>query len=1261
MSAAAATDVGVEVSTKLLENYRSVTPALSEKSLAVAAAAYGPVIAGISSTNRGYVLLPDTTSPSGWSTVSLGTSLLKGPITVVTDSAGVAHVFATDGLSLLHARKNGSRATDWTTLEPVSPTTKADCWAIATLNHGNKTHVVVSMPGAGAMAYGVDSTEAPGVFQWFPAMNPAWPPGPDPNPSWKKTYVTTRLFPGRNGQVLVANIYSSDRGWSGTSPYALYEGSGANWSLIKTDDIVDNSPSVITADDGTIAVFTTQFQTYLAECQAAPGAPWKTTSWDLPAILVRAMRPWLDPINRRICGLFLGFGTGSDRNANPYYAEAIGKPPEQWSVTSVAEGEKGIVPEPPQENYYSVPGFGILPDPVTRWMRAFAIDTQSQLCVMEQQASGWSPFIPLGHKATVFHPINHPDGFTQVVAVEDGNLYFLSHNAATTEWTRTDIEFSLPNEAHPYNCYSTEIMVTDANGVFRPRVGAVIKASDLIDVRINGEMVLINPIKPVSVSANSLGRITIETGIPSINCPELLVHVEGMEADSWVSIVPQLEIQEKLRAATSSADELLAQKDRHGNYVVTGPIRSEPQHAKDVAEALHRCCELAASAGKHLSATAGPLFRNKAPDWVRYVPPGQTRSGGHLHLEAIMPISWSLDFTSGMPVFRNLSAAEAAEAFRDLDPEVWSLLREAWGAVFGGIKAGYSYLEKLVVEYVIDPVKGIVTEIKAKVEAVIEGAKKILATTVNLIEQVFDVIEGVFAQIKTFVKPLIDWLAFFFDWQDILRTKYAVKYLMAQWNELFDGVMEKQQSTLPARMREAADKVQGWFDQARGPIGSRNVLQLKDQNSTPQYLSGGQAHNIVQSNFFDAVSSGKAIPFLHVQLTVEAQQDLDSIAALLESLGKDILKQPSYADAHKYLASMVAKLATRPDEFLSTALTDIFAAMASLASAGLRLIGDVLEKLIGLLRKVLGLLQSVLDSELYIPVISPLYKLISGGEVLTFGDVISLAAAVAITLSYKIATGKAPFTEESLKAFKADWAAPALLAKAGIGPDVPRPSSLQASPTRDTLNLVLFIAVGVSGLCSAFADLLRDKDYTVNSGAQAISIAMVCCDLTANVLDFPWAPFLTDDPVVGDPLLFSVDGATVVSWLLDLVSTGIDIGSILKWKLGKDLTPWGPGVTTTIGIAQFVMYIAVIKYQNDQGKWNTKAQQSDLGSMLGYFPDLSKVLLYFKSDKALIAQMALDGICPAIGGLLVMMSNTSDSPLGDGGLASDTSRLASRS
>jgi hypothetical protein len=1211
----------LNVSSKLLENYRSELPILGQGAFSVTATADGPVIAVIgstSATSRGYAIVRSPAASSGWQAVSLGTANLVGKVMAVTDSAGTPHIFASDGSSLLHAAKTGAGPGDWSKLEPVPGV--ASTLGFDVLVNGSKMHILSVADRT--ISYGTQGEQ--GSFVWSPnviGMPPGWP------------FFEMYLLPDRDDGITAAVAYSGQ--YPACYYYRLVDG---NWSAEDVGILIDDhglvkGSAVYRAMSGFSAVF--------VELETELNAGWNEVGFDASAIVgngdsvdLAALRLWVSPFTQRVSGAVLCFqmqpfgGPGA-----VYVMEALADPPvvESWSFAPLPGREQGVVPLPAgSTSYGDFPRsrFDVLADSVGETVVLFALDTQSNIAVAEQSADGWTPLIPLGQKASGFAVIRNAAD-PQVLARGPDGLFIMSKDPETSEWTREDVLVDVENEVHAYNCYSVEVTATDSDGAPLARIAGSLKASASVIVRVNGKGLALEAGTPVDISANGVGVFTIELAIPGLNSPELFISVDGMERGAWVSISPQQEVQPKIKAATVGFETLRAQTDRFGNYVVKGEIRDQPFALEQVALGLQRCCEIAQTAGTHLSSFDGPLRQNRFPDRVRYVPPGEIRTGRHLNLAKVPAVSWSLDFSSGGPVYKELTPEEAAAIL----PE--GLFGVSWGDIWDGIKSGAAQLKNLVVRVIVDPVTKLVTAIEAQVTALVEGALQVFRGAVGLLEQAFDVIEGIFAKIKAFLTELINWLSFFFDWNDILRTKSAIKYNIQQSIVLMDSVLLYGETQLPAGLRRLASELKQYFQSIKSDIAQQSVNGYKAAHPLPAPFVDGQSHNIVLSNYMDGIGSGEVKPSVARAHDARVSALADSILEQLTALETAVPNQPGFTQARDYVASLAQGTNQDADTLLTTTLVTILEQLVDLLSSGLALLASAVEKLFQAIRAVLRLLSSVLEEPIYVPLVSDLYEWLTGDE-LTAIELMSLLVAVPVTLVYKIIHNAAPFDNaQELAAFEARNSAAAILPRTGLPDPIGRavPSSIPAADdAADTKVIAIICAVAtiLGGVVGSYADWSikpgKNPIPENNDISKSISQAALFLEVVAWGTSCPW---VGPNRISSAPGFTTADGLTGASWVVGAAGPVID--GVLVWKDGRKKSLWnqaGWALDLGVGVVNLGFVIAVAAVSKHEDKYDQEAKLACAAGVLGNLPSVCKFLLPIKHPYAKLALAAIDLLAP---------------------------------
>lgn len=311
----------------------------------------------------------------------------------------------------------------------------------------------------------------------------------------------------------------------------------------------------------------------------------------------------------------------------------------------------------------------------------------------------------------------------------------------------------------------------------------------------------------------------------------------------------------------------------------------------------------------------------------------------------------------------------------------------ALGDLFHSLKKGFVELVDFVVSAAGEVYRFVVKIGNAILDFIVETAKAVVAFA-----------EKVFEKIKVFFKNLYEFLAFLFNWDDILETKNTLKAYtlnmvdsfknnIAVLQDYVDKVLQDIQNNVRDQLEY--DKIQDARSTAKSAGNdSRNEWVNSKKSYVAQSQSSGGGLSIpeaLQGGLSDTFQ--KLLPYFqkYPQLLSDTFKGLgDKIMAFFKG-------EISIADLLKYLA-------------------------LSLANIGLEIVRDILHILFEGLKAAVGLVRDLLAEELQIPFFSALYKKISGSG-LSLIDVICLLIAIPATVMYKIGEGDAPFKKVDKQKF----------------------------------------------------------------------------------------------------------------------------------------------------------------------------------------------------------------------------------------------------
>jgi len=275
------------------------------------------------------------------------------------------------------------------------------------------------------------------------------------------------------------------------------------------------------------------------------------------------------------------------------------------------------------------------------------------------------------------------------------------------------------------------------------------------------------------------------------------------------------------------------------------------------------------------------------------------------------------------------------------------------------------------------------------------------------------------ADIEEFVK----WLMLLFDWTNIVKTQEWLKGLIKQ----LVSVLEQQIGTAESGVAKVFGSIKADFEKAfatitaSGKIG--NYATLGDLPSSWSGLSASTAlssrrgagpslrqqaqpiagsssvhHNAFLYKMLDHLTPSFSIPAIPGLDPTDFLDKLDINNAISE-----------IGSAAQDLKKFLETLFTDPKELASTGIVDLLKAMESLLLALIGLIEHLIEAFLALIKTVLAGLLDVMQHSVDIPIISPLFKFLTG-EDLTLLNLGTLVAAVPAYLLFELAFGEMPFS-----------------------------------------------------------------------------------------------------------------------------------------------------------------------------------------------------------------------------------------------------------
>ncbi|KAI1823536.1 hypothetical protein F4861DRAFT_549638 [Xylaria intraflava] len=573
------------------------------------------------------------------------------------------------------------------------------------------------------------------------------------------------------------------------------------------------------------------------------------------------------------------------------------------------------------------------------------------------QPGAWSAPAPILKGVEHISPYtNKLDGGNTVFAAGNGKFWRLTQASRTNAkvWRSQEIAVPAPSGLKPtaFNSYTTTIVVKDDDLMPAADADLEIMADSSTPVYINGLYYVIGP-TAVKVPTDKSGTLTIVEACNDLNAAVLTVAIEN-DIISYV-IDPMNYAFDKIAALDSSSALLGAS---YPTQTTAGGYIGSPDYAPLVDPSVNL---------GDLSVVASRIT-NLKDVWGDVKPPSTTPSR---RLKPSHPEVVSATQYSASPKYKGI-----------LDD-----IAMAAGDLFQWLKSG--------IDAVIDIIKDAAT---GAWHFIAEIAGKVYRAVLDTVEAIVGALEWIFDVIKTAVEKLIDFVKFLFAWDDITRTKdvlYNISKLyltnqvstLGEIKTLFDNQIVDVENTL-SQWAGLGD----WT-----PLG--DVASNKPAISATDPVKDQTASSMSFANHFKNNFG---------QLTVtESRATTDIVQGTIDALLNAI------SNEGQVLSAVYVKLQEVATNIPSMSVADSIKQIAVILGEGLlSSVRVVVDALLDALSSVANTVIDLLDTQIYIPIISDILEWI-GIPSVSFFDLFTWIGAVGFTVVYKAINGEAPFPDNS--------------------------------------------------------------------------------------------------------------------------------------------------------------------------------------------------------------------------------------------------------
>ena len=324
-----------------------------------------------------------------------------------------------------------------------------------------------------------------------------------------------------------------------------------------------------------------------------------------------------------------------------------------------------------------------------------------------------------------------------------------------------------------------------------------------------------------------------------------------------------------------------------------------------------------------------------------------------------------------------------------------SSIGNAFGDVWHAIKKGFVEAADFIVETVKDGVK-----------FVIKIAGEVFEWVSQAVSDVFHFLERVWEKVKVFFKNVFEYLAFLFNWEDILHTKRVMKQ---HFSNIILGLADE--------IGHVKQKTYDYFEEVKDKLEDiKREISLKqlDDQSFGERQAGNQ-----KSEKIDPRANWMGTKKSHITHSQTQQQVVSAIpSATLTSLSSASTRLAQHFEVlGQQLMAAFSDLSGKFMDVINSKMKigDFLEYLVlTLLELGVAIAQEIIDLIFEILEVAVRSVEKILNAEISIPFFSYLYKKISGDE-LSVNDLICLLIAVPMTALYKIGEGEAPFKDEGEK------------------------------------------------------------------------------------------------------------------------------------------------------------------------------------------------------------------------------------------------------
>lgn len=768
---------------------------------------------------------------------------------------------------------------------------------------------------------------------------------------------------------------------------------------------------------------------------------------------------------------------------------------------------------------------------------AFALDVDSnQLWMLAPPGPGDDyAWVPMGNIGIAIATPALMAGGPELFLCDPATMVsHITQRADTGSWFTLPIATPSPS-THPINetsSFTQQFTLNSAAGVPMGNEVLSVTASPAQVLVVNNIAYNASPSQPAIIRTNGAGSVVIASAATGLASPVLTVKGAALQNNAPGDPPPP-----SYRGDTQLHQRIAAQGgfSYNGQDLINGGVLPANTSSSDADQLASNLQQTSGVAVNIANGGSGDAARPKTAFIMKI-------EGKRLHSRVLTPEE-----------FANISGGYTDSVFT-----------KGWGDFAHFCKQAWSDIEHIAIE-IADTTATIAVKLADATEqfvlTTIDDIRDALEVMLQFCVQLWDAMVNV-------IKLFIEFIKLLFDWGNILNTKNVLRYTVEQ---LLQDLQKSDSG--------AMQWIDGQFDWLENTINDafNNLESVIDPNLSFGGASQGSAPvqqqqqaNAVQNNYImsKAVSPMPALD-APVQGTFDPQTAWVAVTTSFKTAFQNSEKELETSfDQILDFMSEVDSLSS----FLDLAILGFLEACQDMAYIVVQAIEAVVNAVLELMAGVAEYISSLLLRTIDIPVLSALYKLISGGDPMTLLDLVCLAVAVPATMAYEIVHDAPPFSSQWMAQFESPNKPPPILwpwsqdfSGETAGPRAVHPMLLSKGHTP-----VEFLAAATAG-CYGVCDLIADgsnlgEGNTDKEWLKVVSGIGLGLGLLALAFGQPWyAPKPSGSPAAG--MEMGTFGFGLVPWVIDAVFYAGD-RKLSRFATAADIGNYGVGMSCLCGMVQ---------------------------------------------------------------------------------------------